>query len=73
MWCIPEVDGTYVARMEDVLDLDAEAPDPKRPAVVQRRVNIGTAPRPNRRKRPLRSSPLPHSSSRCTVAMSLRG
>jgi transposase len=21
MWCIPEVDGTYVARMEDVLDL----------------------------------------------------
>lgn len=25
MWCIPEVDGTYVARMEDVLDLYAEA------------------------------------------------
>ena len=23
MWCIPEVDGTYVARMEDVLDLYA--------------------------------------------------
>jgi hypothetical protein len=21
MWCIPQVDGTYVARMEDVLDL----------------------------------------------------
>jgi transposase len=33
MWCIPEVDGTYVARMEDVLDLYAEAPDPKRPVV----------------------------------------
>ena len=33
MWCIPEVDGTYVARMEDVLDLYAEAPPPKRPAV----------------------------------------
>ena len=33
MWCIPKVDGTYVARMEDVLDLYAEAPDPKRPAV----------------------------------------
>ena len=33
MWCIPEVDGTYVARMEDVLDLDAEAPDPQRPVV----------------------------------------
>ncbi len=33
MWCIPEVDGEYVARMEDVLDLYAEAPDPKRPVV----------------------------------------
>jgi transposase len=33
MWCIPEVDGTYVARMEDVLDLYAEAPDPQRPVV----------------------------------------
>jgi hypothetical protein len=33
MWCIPQVDGEYVARMEDVLDLDAEAPDPRRPAV----------------------------------------
>jgi hypothetical protein len=31
MWCIPQVDGEFVARMEDVLDLDAEAPDPKRP------------------------------------------
>jgi hypothetical protein len=29
MWCIPQVDGEYVARMEDVLDLYAEAPDPK--------------------------------------------
>ena len=33
MWCIPQVDGTYVARMEDVLDLYAEAADPKRPVV----------------------------------------
>ena len=33
MWCIPQVDGDYVARMEDVLDLYAEAPDPKRPVV----------------------------------------
>jgi hypothetical protein len=33
MWCILQVDGEYVARMEDVLDLDAEAPDPRRPAV----------------------------------------
>ena len=33
MWCIPEVNGEYVARMEDVLDLYAEAPDPRRPVV----------------------------------------
>jgi DDE superfamily endonuclease len=33
MWCIPKVDGECVARMEDVLDLYAEAPDPDRPVV----------------------------------------
>jgi transposase len=33
MWCIPKVDGEYVARMEDVLDLYAETPDPNRPVV----------------------------------------
>src|SRR5262249_46788313 len=33
MWCIPRVDSEYVARMEDVLDLYAEHPDPKRPVV----------------------------------------
>jgi transposase len=33
MWCIPQVDGEYVARMENVLDLYAEEPDPKHPVV----------------------------------------
>jgi hypothetical protein len=33
MWCIPQVDAEYVARMEDVLDLYAEKPDPQRPVV----------------------------------------
>jgi transposase len=33
MWCIPKVDGTYVARMEDVLDLYAEEADPQCPVV----------------------------------------
>src|SRR5829696_2813454 len=33
MWCIPTVSAEYVARMEDVLDLYAEAPDPRRPVV----------------------------------------
>jgi transposase len=33
MWCIPKIDGEYVARMEDVLDLYAEEPDPQHPVV----------------------------------------
>ena len=33
MWCIPKVDAEYVARMEDVLDLYAEKPDPQHPVV----------------------------------------
>src|SRR5215210_827390 len=33
MWCVPKVDGEYVARMEDVLDLYAEPPDPTCPVV----------------------------------------
>jgi hypothetical protein len=33
MWCIPQINADYVARMEDVLDLYAGAPDPKRPVV----------------------------------------
>lgn len=33
MWCIPKVDAEYVARMEDVLELYAEALDQLRPVV----------------------------------------
>jgi transposase len=33
MWCIPQVDAEYAARMEDVLDLYAEVPDANRPVV----------------------------------------
>ena len=33
MWCVPKIDGEYVARMEDVLDLYAEPPNPARPVV----------------------------------------
>ena len=33
MWCIPTINAEYVARMEDVLELYAEAPDPRRPVV----------------------------------------
>lgn len=33
MWCIAKVDGEYVARMEDVLDLYAEAADANQPVV----------------------------------------
>jgi transposase len=37
MWCIPKVDAEYVARMENVLDLYAEEPDPRRPGRELRR------------------------------------
>src|SRR4051812_35420099 len=33
MWCVPKIDGEYVARTEDVLDLYAAPPDPARPVV----------------------------------------
>ena len=33
MWCIAKIDGDYIARMEDLLDLYAEPHDPKRPVV----------------------------------------
>ncbi len=33
MWCIPKVDADFVARMEDVLELYAEAPDEQHPVV----------------------------------------
>ena len=33
MWCVPKLDAEYVARMEDILALYAETPDPKRPVV----------------------------------------
>ncbi|MGF9761564.1 IS630 family transposase [Microvirga sp. 0TCS3.31] len=33
MWCVPKMDGEYVARMEDVLDLYVEPPDPQHPVV----------------------------------------
>jgi len=33
MWCVPKIDGEYVARMEDVLDLYAAPSDPQHPVV----------------------------------------
>lgn len=59
MWCIPEVDGEYVARMEDVLDLYAEAPDPKRPVICfdespTQLIGEARAPIPAAPGRPLR-------------------
>ena len=33
MWCIAKIDGEYIARMEDLLDLYAEPHDPKFPVV----------------------------------------
>jgi len=46
MWCIPQVDGQYVARMEDVLDLYAEVPDPPRRATAMRARLVKVPPEP---------------------------
>ena len=51
MWCIPQVDAEYVARMEDVLDLYAEPPDP-----ISTRARSSSSARFARRSRPSRAS-----------------
>ncbi len=58
MWCIPQVDADYVARMEDVLDLYAEAPDQSaRWSASTRAQSSSSAKCANRlRRRPGRSS-----------------
>ncbi len=33
MWCIRKVDAAFIARMEDLLDLYSEAPDPRFPVI----------------------------------------
>lgn len=33
MWCIPQIDADYGARMEDAPDLDPQVPNPTRPLV----------------------------------------
>ena len=53
-WCIPEVSGEFVARMEDVLDLYHADYDPDHPVVcltskqlvVDKRPAIGAKPGP---------------------------
>src|SRR5271166_6074860 len=54
MWCIPQVDGTYVARMEDVLDLYAEAPDPGARWSASTRARSSSSARSAGRSRPSR-------------------
>ena len=64
MWCIPKVDAEYVARMEDVLDLYAEQPDPKRPSSASTK-----APPSSSAKRASRSRPHPDGSSASTTCI----
>src|SRR4051794_24724887 len=54
MWCVPKIDGGYVARMEDVPDLYAEPPDPARPVVCldERPVQLLAEARPPLPPRP---------------------
>src|SRR6202035_1815454 len=56
MWCIPKVDGEYVACMEDVLDLYAEAPDPTRRWFASTRPRSSSSARCPSRSRPSRAN-----------------
>ena len=59
MWCIANIDGEYIARMEDLLDLYAEPHDPKRPVVcfdespiqLIGEVRVPITPKPGKRYR----------------------
>lgn len=59
MWCIPKVDAEFVARMEDVLELYAEAAEESRPVIcfdeTPRQLigesRVPVAPKPGRRAR----------------------
>jgi transposase len=59
MWCIANIDGEYIARMEDLLDLYAEPHDPKRPVVcfdespiqLIGEVRVPISPKPGKRYR----------------------
>jgi len=68
MWCIPKVDGEYVARMEDVLDLYAEAPDPNRPVVC-----FDESPPSSSARCARRSPPNPAGSSATTANIAATG
>jgi transposase len=70
MWCIPNINGEYVARMEDVLDLYAEEPDPMRPVVC-----FDETPRQliGEERVPIRAEPgKPDGSTTSTYVMALR-
>ncbi len=59
MWCIAKIDGEYIARMEDLLDLYAEPHDPMRPVVcfdespiqLIGEVRVPVTPKPGKRYR----------------------
>jgi transposase len=68
MWCIPKVDGEYVARMEDVLDLYAEPPDPLRPVICFDDPRIKSGGLPNSSARSDNRSPPSPVSFNATIA-----
>ncbi|MGY3509570.1 hypothetical protein ACVIQY_002545 [Bradyrhizobium sp. USDA 3051] len=71
MLCIPHVDGEYVARMEDVLDLYAEAPDPARPLVCFDETPSSSLARCVSRFQPSRDSASATITSTATTARSI--
>src|SRR5258708_15582568 len=71
MGCIPKVDAEYVARMEDVLDLYAEPPDPKRPVVGFDEAPPSSSAKRASRSRPHRDGPNVSITSIAATALSI--
>ena len=59
MWCVPRIDAEFVGRMEDVLDLYAETPDPSASGHLLRRDPSNSSARCARRCPPSRGSSNP--------------
>jgi hypothetical protein len=54
MWCVPEIDGEFIERMEGLLELYARPENPTEPVVCldERPVQLLDAERPGRRMKP---------------------
>ena len=70
MWCVAELDATYIARMEDVLALYERPYNPKEPVVCldEKPVSLHADVRPPRPARPGRIARRDNEYRRCGTA-----